>query len=371
MTSVSREAFLHVLESVAPGLSPREIVEQSACVVFRGGRACTYNDEVSCRAPSGLPKEVEGAVQAEPLLALLRKLPEENVTVEAAAGRLTVAGKGRRAWFRLEAEVVLPVDQVERPKRWTPLPPEFAEAVAVVGQCAGTDESQTACVCVHVTPDWVEASDNVQACRWRLKTGVSQPTLVRQTSLKHVVSAGATELAETDQWLHFRNPRGLILSCRRYLDDYPALGKFLKAEGAAAALPPGLADAVDRANDFSKELKDANYVLVDLRPGKVAVAGEGVNGGYREVKKLPSYKGEPLAFYVAPSILQDLVQKHRECVVAPERLKVDGGHYTYVTCLLTPEERNGAAGAAGEEGEAAEVPPKKKRKEPAAAEADE
>ena len=45
---IDRAKLLAALELVSPGLSPREILEQSSCVVFRGGRIATFNDEVAC-----------------------------------------------------------------------------------------------------------------------------------------------------------------------------------------------------------------------------------------------------------------------------------------------------------------------------------
>src|SRR5437660_934669 len=96
---VSREKFLHALESVEPGLSPRDIVDQANAFVFRNGRLYTYNDELACRIKSPLGKELEGAVRAEKLLELLRKLPEDEVTIDQRDGQLLVTGTGRRSGF--------------------------------------------------------------------------------------------------------------------------------------------------------------------------------------------------------------------------------------------------------------------------------
>ena len=45
---INRMNLLNVLESVHPGLSKRDMVEQSACFVFQGGRVITFNDEIAC-----------------------------------------------------------------------------------------------------------------------------------------------------------------------------------------------------------------------------------------------------------------------------------------------------------------------------------
>ena len=330
---VNRESFLNCLESVQPGLSSREIIEQSNCVAFKDGWAFTYNDEIACRAPSPLDESVVGSVRAEKLLELLRLLPEEELRIEAKGDKLTVAGKGRKGVFSMEAEVTLPIDDLEMPEEWTKLPDDFGDAIKVVQQCASTDQKGKKLLTnVHIHPKWVEASDNFQVCRWKMKTAVSQPILVQQSSIKWVPQLGMTEFAESDSWMHFRNPAGLVLSCRCYLDEFSNMTKELDVEGEKVSLPKGLVEAAAKAKLFSSENPDSDRVLVEIGAGKVRVKGTGVSGYYVEVKKV-GYAGPELAFFIKPELLSDIVTRHNECVVNPKRMKVDTGSYVYVACL--------------------------------------
>ena len=61
---INREELLNQLESVLPGLSTREIIEQSSCFVFMNKEVITYNDEISCSHKSRL--DIEGAIVATP-----------------------------------------------------------------------------------------------------------------------------------------------------------------------------------------------------------------------------------------------------------------------------------------------------------------
>ncbi len=344
MARVNREQFLTELESVRPGLSVREILEQSSCYVFKAGKVMTYNDEVACSSPTMLGKDLQGAVQADPLLAVLRKLQEDEIEVEAGDGELLIRGKGRRAGIVMEKEILLPIDVVEKPDTWQKLHPDFSEAIGIVSQCSSKDESRFSLTCVHITPKWVEACDNFQLARWRLKTGVEKPTLVRHSAIKHIVSLGMTELAETDSWIHFRASSGLTLSCRRYIEDFPDLTDILKldADAKPMSMPKGLGEAADKAQIFSSENTEANHVLVELQAGKLRVRGQGVSGWYTETKKL-KYDGESMSFLISPQLLMDLVKRHNECQIAPERLKVQGDKYVYVSCLSKPPKASKAA----------------------------
>lgn len=343
MTKVNREQFLASLELVQAGLSPREIIEQSNCLLFRGGKVHSFNDEISCRAPSPLPENFTGAVPAVKLLELLRRLTEEEIEIRPGMGELVLVGKRRKAGIRYEATVADHFKVVEKPKEWTVLPAEFLEAVALVGSCASRDASRFEATCVHLHPKWVEASDNIQLCRWPLRTGLKEPTLVRQSALKHMATLNVAEFCVTDSWLHFRNAHGLVISCRRYLDEYPDLTSLLKVDGTPTILPKGLVDACDKARLFSTENVDMDVVQLELSAGKLRLRGEGVSGWYSEVKKL-NYNGVGMSFYIPPQVLIDLVKRHNECVISEDHLKVDGGKYIYLTCLVRPGEHGGNGG---------------------------
>ena len=80
---VKREGLLRALEAVEPGLAARETAAlQSTCFLFDGGFVVAYNDECRCRAPSGLPGGVSGAVPAKKFREYLSKLGEDALTLE-------------------------------------------------------------------------------------------------------------------------------------------------------------------------------------------------------------------------------------------------------------------------------------------------
>jgi hypothetical protein len=347
---INREKLLGSLESIRPGLSQREILEQSSCIVFLDGFACTYDDEVSCRAPTGLDESFRGAVKAESLLKLLHELPEDEVDVNFSDTEMTVKGKGRKGFYGVEKDIVLPVDQVDFPEQWRTLPDDFCEAIGTVGRCASSDESRFNLTCLHIAPKWVEASDEYQVCRWRTQTGFPEPVLLRQSSVRHIATLGMTESGETKSWVHFRNASGLILSCRRYVEDYPELRHYLKPGGDPLVLPKGLIEAAGRADIFSSENGDDNVVEVSIKSGHLQIVGRGASGRYEEKKKL-AYDGQPVRFCIPPQLLADTVKRHNECSIQSNRLYIDGGSYVYVSALFAPDANGEAHGEGESEGE--------------------
>jgi hypothetical protein len=337
---VARQALLNELESIQPGLSPKEIVEQSSCFIFQDGAVMSFNDEVACRRPT--IAKLTGAVSAAPLLALLQKLTVDDLEMEELEDSLKVKTKNKRASIRMEKEILLPIASVEKPKGWKPLPEDFAEAIDMTQQCASDDRSVFSLCCIHITPEYIEATDNFQLTRYKIKTGVKENVLVLQSSLKHVVSLGMSEFCETDSWIHFRNNSNqLIYSCRRYLEEFPDLSEMLNVEGSKIQIPKGIADAVDKAEIFSAEAAEKNEVQLKLSPGKLVLKGQGPLGWYAETKSLPSYKGKPIMFFIGPKLLVQIINKHNECYVSEDRLKIDGGKVVYVASLGLPENTEG------------------------------
>lgn len=330
---VNREEFLSKLQSVSAGLSSREVIEQSDCICFKDGYVMTYNEEVACRMPSKLGNDFLGAVKAKPILNLLQKLKEDEIEIETTESELLIKGKGgRKAGVRMEQEILLAIATVEKPDSWTKLPEDFSDAIQLVVDCASKDAARFELTCVHIHPKWIEACDNSQLMRYKIKLGLENAILVRHDSVKHVVSLGMTKFSETESWIHFKNPSGLILSCRRHIQDFHDLGPILKFSGVKTVLPKGLAEAIESAEIFSSENTDDNKVIVDLKNGKLRLRGEGVMGWYSEPKKV-QYEGPALKFKIAPNLLKELTKRYNECEIGEDKLKVDGGRFVYVACL--------------------------------------
>ena len=337
---IKRADLLRLLESVSPGLATREVFEQSSCFVFQDKMIITYNDQVACWVESPFDADFTGAVQADSLTALLRKLPDEVIKIEIEGGLLMVRAKNKRAEIRMEAEVVLPIGSVEKPpeERWKELDEHFCEAIGIVQSCAGTDAGSFQLVCVHIHPEWVEACDNFQMCRFPISTGVKRPVLVRRDSVKHITGLAMTEFAETKTWIHFRNPQGLSLACRRFIEEFPDLTQYVQAEGVQTTLPGGLAEAVARAEVFSAANAESPNVKIALDNGSLVVSGEGTHGKYSEKKKVV-YEGKPISFMIAPKLLTEVASKHNACQLTSKFLKVDTGKFVYVTSLVVPKQK--------------------------------
>jgi hypothetical protein len=266
------------------------------------------------------------------LKAVLEKMTEDEVDIQANKKELVITGKNKASGISLDPDIILPIEQVEQPEKWRKLPDGFSEAIDMVCKCASNEEQFFFLTCVNIHPKWVEASDNIHAIRYSIETGFQERALVRHTTISHIVGLDMTKVSETDHYVHFKSPSGLIMSCRKFTDEFPNLTKFLQVEGSPISLPKSLVDGVARAEIFSSEDKEANRVRVQLKNRLVHLRGEGSKGWYKEAKKT-SYKGEPVVFYISPKLLVQIIENHDEAVINSRRISVKGERYVYVSAL--------------------------------------
>lgn len=328
---LEREELIRALESVEPGLSPAETVEQSSCFCFVTGRVYAFNMRLFCHAGSGLPDDMTGAIPAKSTLHAIKHMPDEYLNVSVEEGCFVLKGSGRKAGIR-SSPVVIPIDKVERPETWTKLDESFSDAVSLVQGCAGKDPNKFVTTCVSVTPKWIEAFDNRQAARFKVDTGLTESCLVERDSIKHVVAAGISEVALTQSWIHFRSPEGVHISCRRFVEQFPALGSVYDVKGDKLILPKSLPEVVELAERFATEDRDSPKITVEVKKNKIRFTAEGVTGyaiSWRDVQ----YSGAERKFSLPPDVLKGLAEKGGSCVVSDQRIVVNGGRWRYAVAL--------------------------------------
>jgi hypothetical protein len=330
MIECNRKELLSQLDIISPGLAPRDIVEQSSCVVFKDGHIMTFNDEIACRMKTNL--KLEGAIQAATLIETLRKMTEDIIRVDVQENQIVVHGKRRQIGIGREATILLPIDTLEEPGEWHPLPDQFSDAVDMVLPCCGKDEQKTALTCVHMFRKGIDASDNYQYGHYRMKMPVREDVLVRAFSMKHVVPMGVNEIALSPSWAHFKNSRGLVISCRRCSEDWQNYESFLEQEGTAAKFPKALAKAAELAAGISGQNADNNQVTITIKNSKLKIQADGVGCWSKEWKKV-LYEGDDVTFRIDPTLLQRICNSHNNIEINDRVIIVRGNRFTYVTCL--------------------------------------
>lgn len=347
----NRTELLDRVRAVQWGLTPRDGIDQSSCVAIVGGHAMTYNEKIFCRTPIPVPPDLTGAVPGKRLIEVLEKMSGDEVNIGVNGTTISVYAGQQRSQIRVDHNILLPYKDVERPQQWHPIPDGFNEALRMVDECVGPEKRGFKLSCVHLAPGFIEACDGIQVLRHRTAMKLSRDGVFRGGfgGALAIARSEPNEYAETDKWLHFRNPAKTIVSVRWLQENYPDMAPMLKFRGTKTPLPRSLTEAAEFANTFAQENGDAARVLVEVSPPWITVTGEGATGSASERMGI-KYNGPPFSFRIGPKSLGEIVERATEAELgeetvpgiagAPDRavkkLRVDGGRWVYLTNLGTP-----------------------------------
>lgn len=339
---INREDFLRTLEAVTPGLAKgKQTLEDRKNYLFIPDQVLTFNEERCCRAPTDLGDSVTGVINSASLLDVLRKMPDEEINVRQKNSQLYIRGKGRTLRLSVSDNITIPVAELKLPKKWKVISEDFCDAVHLVYPCVGTgkesNENKDSLPCIHVHPDYVEACNMEQLCRYNVATQISESMLIRGDSLIHVTALSATKIAEDDHWIHFQNDLGYTLSCRRNIGKFSDLSSLFDIQGEKVQIPKELEAITDRASILTREFAIDTHVSVTISSSQIEVVGEGVSGTYTEIGKV-QYQGPPIHFTIVPEVLKSIAKRYSECYVTETHLRVDGGNWKYVTLLGNRQE---------------------------------
>lgn len=332
---INRSEFLQQLESVQPGLAPKKgIMEQSKCFVFEKGTLKTFNGEICCKCKS--VEELHGAVRADKILEVLRMMTDKEIDLIQSDKKLTIKGKNKRTTLAIDPEILLDTSHVEKPGEWHKLEKDFVEAVEMCNSCTSSkvyDEMFFKLTFIHITPKYMEASDNIQMVRYRQRVPIKAPILIRGSSLRQVSLLSPVHISDGEDWVHFRNDEGAVISTQKYVFEkpYPNNTPELKVRGEKIVFPKSTAMAASLSSIFSSET-DLNLITVKLKNDVALIVGKGMSGMHEQKQKVV-YSGFPMKFQISAKILSDLLKEHTEYEITENRLKIRNDRYVYIACL--------------------------------------
>ena len=332
---VSRKDLLQVLSAVQAGLATKEILEQSTSFVFADGFVYTYNDEIAISAP--IDVDFEGAVQAAEFLKLLNKTPDTEIDLEATDAGLVVKSKKYTATIKLAAKILLPIDKLDIPDKWSKLPSDFAKAVGFCLFSVSTDMTKPALTCIHAFDNRVESTDNYRLTIRKFdKKYFKEPLLIPANAAKELTSFNATQYSAADGWIHFSTDDDVVFSCRTYLElAFPILEKVIELKNPGELkFPADVEEALERTSIFSASaLQIEQHITVSLDDKLLTLEGSGDAGKIKETARV-RYKGDPCSFKINPGFLSTILKLKSTALVGDSKLRFDDDTFTHVVALM-------------------------------------
>lgn len=331
---INKAELLTALEVVKPGIQSRETVDQATAFAFINGRVVTYNDDISLSHPVK-DLELEGAVQAKELYAILKKMKGDEVEFEKENNSIIFKSGRAKADLTIQEEIRMPLGEIGEIKGWKKLPEDFCHFLKFAMATCVKDLARPMLVGVNVREDgFMESSDNRRLTRCELGEGMPVPDFILPaSSCKEVVKLKPTKIAHSVDWVHFKTKSGSQLSCRILADTFPKVEKFFDFEGLVIEFPSTMMEVIDRAAVFSKqedELKEEMEII--LKKNRVTVKARNDSGGFEESVNM-KYKDDPFSFLIIPYLLQDILKEGNTCTVGDKMLQFEGAGWKYVSVL--------------------------------------
>ena len=331
---IQRQDLLNILDMVSPGLSKRDIIEQSASFAFDQGKVLTYNDEIACSYPIDL--QFTGAVRSAGLLHILRKLKDDELTLLAEDNNIVVLNKTTKTSIPTEKDILLPISCVDTPTKWKTLPEDFLDAIKMAKHCASNDQSLFVLTCLLFTPTHIDACDSRQVCRYTLELPIKKSFLLRRDSISHITNMSVTKICPTENWVHFQNEMGLVISCRRYfnVEDFFPIDPILKDKGVPLVLPKSLLERVDVGRFFAQTDIEASEAVLNivLSEGRLLIKAIGAEGSHLSKTRI-AYKGPARSFTIEAGLLSEFATSFTQCSINETKLMVKDGAFQYATSL--------------------------------------
>ena len=333
MKTINVQELEAALAIVKPGLSNKDIIEQTTSFAFMGDRVVTYNDEISISHPvPGM--ELNGAVEATELYSFLGKIKKKEVNLEVTKNELLITSGRTQAGLRLESEIKLPLEELGKISKWKKLPESFSKNLQFAAMACGNDMSRALLTCVHVAPETFTGSDGYSILR--IKSDEETPltdVLIPATISNEIAKMEPTHLTTTDGWIHFKNTANTIFSCRVFSDTYPDVSPHMKVKGQEIPLPVNIEDMVDKAMVFAKRAHFLDEeLLLKVSSGKMTVESKSATGSWFSDSAKIKYDGEERDISIVPQLLKKMI-KNDKFIVSSSQLKFSGEGWEYTTQL--------------------------------------
>jgi len=333
---IKTQELVEALEIVKPGLARKEVIEQTTSFAFLNGKIVTYNDEFSISHPlDGV--EFEGAILAENLYQLLKKMKMEEIEVDVDNSNIVFQAGRIKAGLVMQSEIKLPLEEIEKPKDWVSLPKDFSKFIALSVTSCSKDMSKPVLTAIHVNKEgYMEASDSyrITRCQFDGELQDIETFLLPATSAVEVMKINPTEISQSESWVHFRNEIGTIFSCRILEGDYPNASRVLNTSGRKIVFPKRLRESMERANIFAKRdhiLEES--VRMEFKKKSLIVSADSPNGWYEERLNI-RYDGDEFTIIISPFLLKGILEEINECEVSDRFIKFEGENWIYVAALM-------------------------------------
>lgn len=336
--NINKKELQKALEIVKPGVSQKDMIEQSTNFAFMGNRVVTYNDEISISTT--IPDmDLTGAVSANELYSFLSKVKTEDIDIETTDNEILLKAGKVKAGLSFQTEIKLPLEEIDEITEWKELPENFIDALSFCSFCYSKDLSKPILTCIHIFSSGAESCDNARYSKKVFTSPIDiSNTLIPGNTVKELIKYKPMEISLGTGWAHFKSGE-TIFSCRIFQDEYPNTSNMLDIEEDSVDIifPKDMLDMIDKASVFSKSSDlDDSCISIFLENKKIIIKSKNTCGWTQEESPI-RYSGEKKEFMINPTALMDICKQTNKCTINSQKIVFKESDWVHLIGLIVSQ----------------------------------
>jgi len=335
---VNKQELLYALEKVRPGLTGKEIIQQSNSFIFYKNRVYSYNENILISYPIK-NLNFNGSIKGKELYEILNKFSEKTINISKLKNTLIINNKNIETGFFLQEKIDSNIHNLQKIDNWKKLSKNFIKGLQICNLAANKNNILPY---IHINNKNIEATNGYIIASYKLKNKLFNiPILLSSTIISNIINNTFNKIAYTkNNWLHFKNKEGLKISCKIYNDKFPKINNILLFKGEKIILPKNLCPTLERIIIFCKsDLQKEELMTFKINKNKIILSSKTEIGWIKEEIKIENINNLNISFQINPNYLLNILQniENISCIYKENKIKFENKKYSIAIAIQKKE----------------------------------
>lgn len=271
---IARDELLKILEISKMAVAGSDHLEQLGHFIFGGENLITFNNRLLIYYP--FQTDFQCSVDSDLFFKQLQKYTTEEIEIELKKNRLHINGTLEKAKLAIQLEqdkeifnIIDSIREEQLNVEYVDVPEDFVQGIDLCSYSASKNAADGTLCCICISGTTIMSCDNYRATQYTLDAPMSDRDLLLDARIANEIKRfKMIKFGIGENWLHFKNEIGVVLSARQIFGDYMDISDAFELQGKKMKLPtetPAVLDFVSPviANEQQPERK-AN---IDIKNG--------------------------------------------------------------------------------------------------------
>ena len=329
---MKKAELLEVLNLLKPGISCKELVDQSDHVIFKKKYVYSFDGEIGAWKKFSSP--IQGAVKAVQFMALINRIKDEDIDIKTKNDKITINNDRMKVEFKVLSDIELefPFDPSEI-KKWKKLPDNFLEAIKLTSFSTSKDPSDGVLTHLYVKGDNLMSCDRFRLTKYKLDSTMEE-FLLPVSSAEKLLKYPVKEYYVEEGWVCFKGEGDVYVNCLRTVEEYPTMEHLFKVKGKKIKLPAGSKEAIEDVNILSTaEIEEDRFINITSTGTELFFLGQGQYGSMEEKIENVDLKGKIFDIKVHPVYIKQIIEHVDTFTIGEDSLLFEGKNFQHVLSL--------------------------------------